>query len=374
MKKSRLLTLVVLVCFAASCNKETLEPTQELKTNNPLSTDFDKRINEILAPFAKQISTAGVSVGVFKDNQTFYYGYGETKKGNNAIPNSETIYEIGSITKTFTALLMMDYLQSNSLSINNPINNFLPYDVPLLARSNVPIRVRHLLNHTSGLPRLPEDFEAGMDINNPYKHYDSTKVYNFLKNYRLMVEPGEVWEYSNLGMGLVGLILERKTHMSYEDLLKVKICTPLGLSKTKITLNSNDSLNYAVGYDAYGTQVPYWDDMNAFKGAGAIRSNAKDMIAYGKNILNYETSLLKTPIDSCLKVTYDNGSTKMASGWIYQTINGNDIVIHDGGTAGFNSYIVICKSKNVVLVILFSNGPSSFRANLINQLILEVIK
>jgi CubicO group peptidase (beta-lactamase class C family) len=373
MKKSLLFAFICLM-FATSCNKEYTEPTQELKTNNPLTTDFDKRINEIIAPFATLQSTAGVSIGIYRDNQELYYGYGQTKKGTNVIPNSETFYEIGSITKTFTALLMMDYIQSHSLSIECPINNLLPSSIPLLEHFGNKIQIKHLLNHTSGLPRLPYDFESGMDIDNPYKHYDSTKVYNYLRTFRLLVDPGEKWEYSNLGMGLAGLILERQYHKSYEELLIDKLCTPMGLSKTKISLNTSDSVNLALGYDAYGMEVPYWSDMNAFKAAGAIKSNAKDLVSYGKTILNHESSTLKTQIDSCLTVTFDGGSVKMSSGWINQTIDGNEILIHDGGTAGFNSYIVVCKSKNVVLVILFNNAESMFRMGYVNKLILEVLK
>jgi CubicO group peptidase (beta-lactamase class C family) len=373
MKKPLLFAFGCLM-FATSCNKEYTEPTQELRTDNPLTSEFDKRINEIIAPFATLQSTAGVSIGIFKDNQELYYGYGETKKGNGVIPNSETLYEIGSITKTFTALLMMDYLQSNSLSIECPINNLLPSDIPLLGHLGNSIKIKHLLNHTSGLPRLPGDFESGMDINNPYKHYDSTKVYSFLKNFRLLVDPGEYWEYSNLGMGIAGLILERKSHKGYEELLVDKICTPMGLNKTKISLNTTDSLNLAVGYDAYGTEVSYWSDLNAFKAAGAIKSNAKDLISYGKTILNHDASALKTQIDSCLKVTYEDNSVKMSSGWINQTVSGNEIIAHDGGTGGFNSFIFVCKSKNIVLVVLFSNGESMYRMNYVNKLVLEVLK
>jgi len=372
MNKPFLIFSILLIFSVAACKKD--EPIQSLITNNPMSTDLDKRINEIIAPYSEKSSTASVSIGVFKDNRISYYGYGETKKGNNTIPDSTTIYEIGSISKTFTALLMMDFLQSNSLNSDCPINNLLPASIPLLQYNGKPIQIKHLLNHTSGLPRLPEDFEPGYDPNNPYKHYDSTKVYNYLKTFKLTKEPGTTWEYSNLGLAIAGLIMERQTQKSYEQLILEKISIPLGLEKTKITLNKTDSLNFATGYDSEGNQMPYWDDFNAFKGAGAIRSNAKDLILYGKSILYSESSVLKNQIDSCLKVTFDNGSKKQASGWICQTYDGTEYFIHDGGTAGFNSYIVISKNKGIVLAFIFSNGPSDKRADYISQLIIEVLK
>jgi CubicO group peptidase (beta-lactamase class C family) len=372
MNKTLLIFSILLIFSLGACKKE--ETHQSLITNNPMSTDFDKKINEIIAPYAEKSSTASLSIGIFKNNQVHFYGYGETEKGNNTIPDSTTIYEIGSNSKTFTALLMMNFVQSNSLNINCPVNYLLPSSIPALEYNGKPILIKHLLNHSSGLPRLPEDFEIGIDPNNPYKHYDSTKVYNYLKTFKLTKEPGTFWEYSNLGMALAGLILERQTHKSYEQLLFEKISIPLGLEKTKITLNKTDSLNFAAGYDPDGNLMPYWDDLNAFKGAGAIRSNVKDMISYGKNILFSESSVLKTQIDSCLNITYNNGSKKQASGWVCQNYNGTEYFIHDGGTAGFNSYIVISKDKGIVLVLLFSNGTSDKRTEYISQLILEVLK
>lgn len=374
MKKNLFILLIILFCTSISCKKNTDKPSQLCKTNNPLSTAIDKRINKILEPYAKESSTASVSVGYYKDNTTSFYGYGETKKGNNIIPDSTTIYEIGSISKTFTALLMIDYLQSQSLSIDCVANNLLPNDVPLLQYNNEPVMVKHLLNHTSGLPRLPEDFGTGIDPDNPYKHYDSTMVYNYLKSHPISKDPGYTWEYSNLGMAIVGLILERQSKKSYEQLLIDKICIPMRLNDTRITLNKADSLNIATGYDQDGNQVPYWDDLNAFKSTGAIRSNARDLINYGKSILYSENSVIKSQIDSCLKVTYDNNNKKQASGWVCQSYDGIDYIIHDGGTAGFNSYILICKEKKSVLVLLFSNGPSDSRDEYVRSLIIEACK
>jgi len=373
-KTSILIHLLLILFLVGGCKKEDSDPSKKILTNNPLVTDLDNKINDILVPYTQQASTASVSLGIFKDGQTFYYGYGEAKKGTGKIPDSETIYEIGSITKTFTALLMMDFLQSKGLSINIPINNLLPSDIHLLQYNDKSINVKHLLNHTSGLPRLPDDFENGMDINNPYKHYDSTKVYSYLKNFNLQVEPGQTWEYSNLGLGIAGTILERQTHKSYEQLLLEKICVPLGLNKTKLLLSGSDSLNFATGYNTHGLKVQYWDDFQAFKGIGAIRSNAKDLISYGKIILNHESSYLKTQIDSCLKVTYEIDDFKMSSGWLNLKFNGNECLFHDGGTGGFSSFIVISRVKNIVLVVLFNNAPSSITENCFFNLVTEVVQ
>jgi CubicO group peptidase (beta-lactamase class C family) len=159
MNKPFLIFFILLIFSLAACKKD--EPVQLLITNNPMSNDLDKKINEIIAPYAEKSSTASVSIGIFKNNRISYYGYGETEKGNNTIPDSTTIYEIGSISKTFTSLLMMDFLQSNLQNNDCPVNNLLPASIPALQYNGKPIQIKHLLNHTSGLPRLPDDFESG---------------------------------------------------------------------------------------------------------------------------------------------------------------------------------------------------------------------
>lgn len=367
------LIFIFLVTLLTSCLKEDGAIIKPLYTNNPLQTEFDREINKILKQYASLSSTGSVSIGVFKSGEEHYYGYGEVEIGTGITPDSLTIYEIGSITKTFTALMAIDYLHSNGLSKETPVNTLLPKEVPLLEHGGVSVKMVNLLNHTSGLPRLPSDFELGMDIGNPYKHYDSSRVYNYLKSYHFDAVPGTKWEYSNLGMGLVGLILERQTKMTFEQILYQKICQPLDLPYTKITFNGTDSLSHAIGYNRYGIKMPYWDDMNAFKGAGAIRSNARDLIRYGRQILNPNDSPLKNQIEDCLSSTYYDANVEMASGWVIQNANNDKSYLHDGGTGGFTSLIFINTSQNVVLVLLFSNETSNSVTDLFNPLIALVL-
>lgn len=365
--------LFLFVGLLSSCIKDDEATVKPLYTNNPLKTEMDKDINSIVEQYARLSTTGSISIGIFKEGEEYYYGYGETKIGTKTIPDSLTLYEIGSITKTFTALMAIDYLNSNGLSKETPINDLLPSDIPLLEFDGAEIRMKHLLNHTSGLPRLPGDFSTGMNMSNPYKHYDSTKVYNYLKSYHLNVTPGARFEYSNLGMGLVGLILERQLNKSFEQILLNNVCTPLGLSHTKITLNGADSLNFAAGYSQYGIQAHYWDDMNAFKGAGAIRSNAKDLIKYGKCILNPSHTILKNQIEECTTTSFQDAATEMGLGWIKQTYEDDVFFLHDGGTGGFTSLIFISKNRSIVLVLLFSNESTSKVTNLFNPLISFVL-
>jgi len=366
---------VVLFCLLLSCKKEKDEPLQPLKTSNSLVTDFDKRINDIVSPYAQKGSTAGLSIGIFKDNKVYYYGYGETKKGNNTIPDSATLFELGSITKTFTGLLMIDYLQSHSLSVNCPINDLLPANIPILQYNNQPILIKHILNHTSGLPRVPDDFLKGNDPENPYKRYDSTMFYTYLKTFKPKREPGQTLEYSNLGLALMGVILERKLHKPYEQILLEKLCIPMGLNQTKITLSDNDLLKYADGHNQQGNFVGHWNDLNAFNSAGAIKSNVKDLMTYGKNILYSGNSVLKNSIDSSMNVTFESSAEKMGSVWEYIDVNGVEFVGHEGTTAGFNSSLRISKSKNIVLVVLANNGLTATDLySCISKLLAEVSK
>lgn len=371
MKLNIIFFFISLLGFVTACNKEEMS-TDKIITNNPKTDAFDKMVDEIILPYAQKQSTGSVSIGIFKDNKTKFYAYGEKQKGNSNLPDSLTYYEIGSITKTFTAIMMADYLQQNNLSVETPINSFLPGDIPLLKFAGESIKIKHLLNHTSGLPNLPAD----CNISNPTSNYDSTKVFNYLKNLSLSKKPGETYQYSNLGIGIVGIILERKTHKNYSQMLKEIITTPLNLQHTKIVLNKTDSLNLATGYDDQGQQSSYdknyWNYLSGFTGSGAIKSNIADMLKYGRNILNPGSSVLNRPISLCGEVSFQD-IYKHGFDWITLVSNGQEVLFHDGGTAGFSSFIFVCKSRKIVIVMLFSNVSDEI-PTFVNNLALEIIK
>jgi CubicO group peptidase (beta-lactamase class C family) len=370
MKYTALIFLLFSLFQFSSCveDKEELKP---VITNNPLTSEQDKLVDQIINPLAAKSATIGLSIGILKDGVFYQYGYGEMVKGSGDIPDNHTLFEIGSITKTFTAALLVNKLNALGLDANQPIGQFLPSDIPALTKDDQEILVKHLLTHTSGLPRLPGNFEDGMDINNPYKHYDSTKVYNYLKAYALTSKPGSSFEYSNLGIGVAGLIVERITGKSYEQNLIETICDPLEMDETRITVSS--SSNFAKGYDSEGNEAQYWDDLGGFKGAGAIRSNVHDMLIYAQSQLEESNTPLRNTFQTCQQVYYQASPLKLGLTWFYLPISNQECLLHDGGTGGFRSFLYISKSQKMALIVLCNNADDDFAVTS-NNLAAELFK
>lgn len=372
-----LLLIFVFSAFLFSCDNKDEDTVQPITTNNPLLTKLDSLVHQQVSDYAKKKATAGLSIGILQNGQTHFYGYGETENGNGKIPNENTIFEIGSISKTFTASAIALWATSKGISLNTPINDLLPATIPVLTKDNQKIELLHLLNHTSGLPRLSDDLDKGWDPNNPYAHYDSTKMFNYLKTYKLSRKPGTLLEYSNLGMGLAGVILERQTGMSYEQFIKQNLAQPLGMTRTKITLTAEELQNTAKPHDDQGKVVAYWD-FKAYAGAGALRSTAKDMLLYAKKHLDAPTDAIGTAFQQLHQITYNGKGTdgsdyKIGLGWFELTVDSQKLYVHDGGTGGFLSFILICPAKNIAMIYLNNNNneteSSTVAVNLFNALI-----
>lgn len=349
MRILRLFFLLMCAVWLLSCE----QPPETILTSNPLVSDLDQDVDEVVRAYMQDPDHVGVSVAVWQNGQAHVYGYGETAKGNTTLPNEHTIFEIGSISKTFTAAMLTEVLAERGLSVETPVRLLIPSDIPTLEKDGQEILVKHLLNHSSGLPRLPDDLAKGYDKRNPYVHYDSTRVYAFLKQYELKRKPGVEFEYSNLAMGLAGLIIERLTGSSYDQNLSARIAQPLGLTQTSISVAAGS--DFAKGYNKQGREVSYWD-MTGVKGAGAIRADAWDLLLYGKAQLGGAPAPLDSVFTRCHEATFTQEAFSMGLGWFLIEVNGKSCWFHDGGTGGFSSFLYVCPATNQVLAILANSS------------------
>ena len=150
-------------------------------TSNPMISPLDKKVDALVRPYINKENTVGLVIGVLHEGKTHVYGYGETKKGSNKLPDGNTLFEIGSITKTFTATLLADLVVKGKINLSDPVNKYLPDSISDLQYNGKPVTIQSLSNHSSGLPRLPGNLFEQADANNPYKHYDDAKLFSFLK-------------------------------------------------------------------------------------------------------------------------------------------------------------------------------------------------
>lgn len=322
-------------------------------SNNVLTNHVDSLMEKLVRPYIQQGNTVGLCIAVLEGNKIYKYSYGETAKGNKQLPDPKnTIFEIGSITKTFTSLLLADRVIQKQMNLKDPINNYLPTSIPNLAYSNIDITLEHLSNHTSGLPRLPANiFQGNVDPHDPYRHYTQDSLYLFLTNYKPAVPPGTKFSYSNLGAGLLGKILALDSHKTFEQLLTQNIFKPLEMDETKIELNANDSSRLATGYDEKSNPTALWN-LGALQGSGAIRSTLDDMILYTKAQLGHRKTPLKRAIELTHQVTFQSKENIMGLGWRIEKYADNIFFHHAGGTGGFRSFVGFDIKRQIGIVIL----------------------
>jgi CubicO group peptidase (beta-lactamase class C family) len=284
--------------------------------------------------------------------------YGALDQGNTQPLNGDTVFEIGSITKVFTSLLLADMVQRGEVALTDPLAKYLPAGVKMPERGGRQITLEDLATHTSGLPRLPSNF-APKNPANPYADYSVEQLYQFLSTYQLTRDIGSQYEYSNLGGGLLGHVLARRAGMDYEALVEKRICDPLGIKDTEITLTPDMKSRFATGYDASLQPVSAWD-LPTLAGAGALRSTTNDLLTLLSAELGFTNSSLAPAMAAMLTVRRPTGQPRLeiALAWHVLTEDGREIVWHNGGTGGFRSFMAFDRKSRTGVVVL-SNAETA---------------
>jgi CubicO group peptidase (beta-lactamase class C family) len=240
-------------------------------------TPSDSTIRAILQNRVDTRRATGLVVAILDHGKTGLYTAGTS--GVTGVPlDGNTLFEIGSITKVFTSSLLADMVARGEVKLDDPVAKYLPKTVRVPSRNGKQITLLDLATQTSGLPRLPGNLKP-KDEANPYADYTVDQLYAFLSSYELTRDPGSQYEYSNLGVGLLGHALALRGGKSYEDLLVDRILRPLRMDDTRITLSPSQKARLAPGHSVSGDIVPNWD-LPTLAGAGALRSTANDLLKF----------------------------------------------------------------------------------------------
>ena len=306
---------------------------------------IDNRVNT-----AKK--AVGIVVGTIDASGTHIYSAGETSLGTGQKPDGNTLFEIGSITKVFTSLLLADMIERGEVKADDPVSKYLPGGAEVPSRNGKQITLLNLSMQNSGLPRLPDNLKPA-DPANPYADYDAPKLLAFLASYKLTRDPGEKYEYSNLAVGLLGFALAQRAHMSYEELVTERIFKPLHMDHSTISLSPERRRLLAQGYDAELKPVKNWD-LDALAGAGAIRSTANDMLKFMAANLGLVDTPLKPAMERMRSVRKDTGMphVDIAMAWHIFNEFPPDIYWHNGGTAGYRSFAGMDLATKQAVVVL----------------------
>ncbi|HEY1339570.1 MAG TPA: serine hydrolase domain-containing protein, partial [Bryobacteraceae bacterium] len=306
-------------------------------------------IREILARrIDHQKQGTGIAVGVIEPNGRRVVTYGALANVDPRVIDGDTIFEIGSISKVFTSLLLTDMVHRKEVALDDPAAKYLPENVRMPGRSGKSITLLDLSTHYSGFPRVPSNLNP-KDPTNPYADYSVDDLYDFLSGYMLPRDPGSEIEYSNLGGGLLGYILARRVGTDYETLVRVRITEPLGMPDTGITLSSSMKQRMATGHNAMLAPVSNWD-FRTLAGAGALRSSANDMLTFLEAFLGHRESPLASAMKAMLEVRRPVAKTGFEIGLGWNILG--EIVWHDGGTGGFRSFIGYEPKARVGVVVL----------------------
>jgi len=325
---------------------------------------WQARVDSVVKGYLTNPGNCGISIAVYQNKKVQYYNYGEVKKGSKQLPNHKTIYEIGSVSKTFTGILFAQAIYDKKLNLNDQVKNHLGEGFDNLGYKDKPIQLVHLANHTGRIHRIPFNLMAqpNYDANNPYKNYNKDMIYAYMKLMKPDTFPGVKNEYSNLGMALLGIIEEKAYGKSFEELITQYICKPLEMNDTKITVT--DTARFAKGYDDKGNLTPYWD-LGDLSGAGGIRSTTEDMMKYARANLEETNLAMKLAHQS----TFNDRKNNVALAWhLTTTKKGNELIWHNGRTAGFSSFCGLIKSKDVAVVVLGNSG------NPVDQIAIGILK
>lgn len=336
-----------LVLFAFALLIPSCAADQNFSSDEDLTALIRSRVEEDRA--------VGIVVGVMEaDGTTRVAWYGDA--GPNARPlGPMSVFEIGSITKVFTGILLADMVARGEVSLADPVSSHLPSGVTMPSRGGREITLLDLSTQHSALPRLPDNMSPA-DATNPYADYTVEQMYAFLAGHELRRDIGTEYEYSNLGVGLLGHVLARVGGGSYANVVRERILEPLGMSMTGITLEG-DMLDWmAKGHNRQGNVVPLWD-LPTLAGAGALRSNVGDMLTFlAANIGTPDSRLERS-----MRVSHEvrksiNGQMGIGLNWHVRSVGEEEIVWHNGGTAGFRTFIGFDPAKGVGAVVLTNSG------------------
>jgi CubicO group peptidase (beta-lactamase class C family) len=284
-------------------------------------------------------------VGVITKKAREIISYGHFDPDDPRVPDGDTAYGIGSVTKVFTALLLADMAGKGEVKLSDPISKYLPASVHAPSHNGKQITLLDLATHYSGLPRQPDNFSF---------NYSSGQMYDFLDHYKMTRDPGEKYEYSNFGFGLLGQILALRAGTDYDTLLRARITEPLGMSRTAVHPTREMERNMAPGHKFNMQKAPVWESP-ALEGAGSIRSTANDLLIF----LAANMGIIKTPLQPALKKMLSvqrpaPPASKVAMGWHIQS----GIVCHNGQNNGYYAFVGFDPHRKIGVVVLSnSNDP-----------------
>lgn len=324
---------------------------------------LELEIDRVVHPYGKDKPNLVLTIGVFKDGRRHMVVKTSWDPWKSVQPET-ILYEIGSITKVFTATLLAKSIADHLTSLDDSITQYLPELANNPSLVQHPITLRQLTTHTSGLPTLPFKFMLKLLLSdkvrqNPYQSFTENDLLAFLRRYRARPPHNRKFRYSNLGAGLLGHILAKVYQDSFEQAMLKQICQPLGLENTMITCSDGQKKRLVPGFDEKNKPAANWT-FHSLAGAGALRSTISDLLTFLEHHVEDGKGPLRGMLSQTHEVLHDEG-TGMAIGMNWLIAKRSHIIWHNGGTGGYSSFLGFHKEKKTGVVVLsnYASPPGS---------------
>ena len=367
-----ILTSSSTIAFASPNSSPSSAAAAATNTNASIATNKEEEMiipNQVKNFILDQIvnkSKAAIVIGFVNPNGTRIFSFGNMSTAHNIPVNQNTLFNIASITKTFTTLLFADMVKQGIVNLNDPIEKYLPASVQVPEFNGQKITLEDLATHTSGLPELPSNVWLNNKVGEMNPNYNVTQLYQALSNTKLTRAPGSQFQYSSFGISLLGHILSLKSGgIPYEQLVKDRILNVLGMNDTKIALSQNEINNrFPVGHMA-GKEITTPTIPTILADSGSFRSTAPDMLRY----ISANLGLIHTTLDDAMQFGHlirhpgiianpMNYSEYLALGWRVLTNYGTEVIAHTGALPGWNANVAFIPAKQIGVVALCSCDPT----------------
>jgi CubicO group peptidase (beta-lactamase class C family) len=329
-------------------------------------------IRKHCVPFVSQGKSIGLAVALVSPTNATIMTFGRPAISSPTPTRADTFFELGSITKTFTAITFARQIEHGAVRLEQPVQELLPAGVELPPDARG-ITLRHLTTHTSGFPRMPAGWSPlpGIEMillgSDPYAGYTAADLLADVRVVKLASKPGTQASYSNFGMTLLGFLLSTNAGSSYEALVKREVCLPLGMTDTTLTLDPSQALRAAQGYRAVLRWGPLvialrsapWFKGNDLGGAGALRSTASDMLRYLQANMHPEGQPLEHALRESHQVLFkEDDHTSYGMNWIHSESERlkRELIWHNGGTGGFRSFLGFTADGRLGVLVLSNSS------------------
>ncbi|MFC1724247.1 serine hydrolase domain-containing protein [candidate division KSB1 bacterium] len=370
MKRLNLVMVIysLLVIGVISCSsKNPAEP-------EPVFNSFQEKVEYLIE---SNFKTGGVAIGIIKGDEEFTFFHGRKSKNSSSVPDGNSIFELGSITKTFTATILADFVLNGTIELDDEVQDYLPSEsVTLPSFNGSNITFMHIATHTSGLPTNFSDNyprPAGSPPEDPFALMTEEHVYDYLSNYASLIsEPGTQYKYSNFGYGFLGLILSKINNTSFEDLLSTKILNVLGMDRTSYTLSEEQLTNVAVGHNSSLEEVEPWGTNHVLIGCGGLKSTLNDMLIYLKANMGIQQTQLSAAMTYAQEVYFDN---YICLGWQKRALSDGQVITwFAGASAGHIAFIGFNENYSNGVVVLYNIGQNMLADEVGNKILEAAVK